>query len=312
MFSVVIPLYNKELTIRRTLLSALNQSYKKMEIIVVNDGSTDSGPMIVESMIKDNRQIRQLHQENKGVSAARNLGIQASEKQYIAFLDGDDEWLPEHLQDTKSLIHHYPECGFYAARYFLRALDGKQRAAIINGLPKDFEGIIENYFDIASRSDPPVWSSAVCARKDALLDIGGFPEGVPLGEDLLTWARLAARYPLAYSMKCNSIYYLSSSETYDTPPGRIPPEDDIVGKGLKALLENMADPRHKSLRKYCSIWHKMRASFYLRLGMNHEARREIKLAFKYHYFHRLLIYWLLTFLPLTLVQHTFRRLAIRS
>ena len=90
MISVVIPLYNKEKQIKRTLQSVLTQTFQDFEIVIVNDGSTDNSTIEVEK-IKDSR-IRLIHQENAGVSAARNKGIEEAKYELIAFLDADDEW----------------------------------------------------------------------------------------------------------------------------------------------------------------------------------------------------------------------------
>ena len=92
MISVVIPLYNKEKQIANTLRSVFAQTYTDYEIIVVNDGSTDNSVAVVESL--NDPRIRLIHQKNAGVSAARNRGIEEARGEYIALLDGDDEWKP--------------------------------------------------------------------------------------------------------------------------------------------------------------------------------------------------------------------------
>jgi glycosyltransferase involved in cell wall biosynthesis len=95
--SVIIPAYNAEQYIEETVISVLNQSYQKFEIIIINDGSTDStGKIIDELSKKDNRIIVQ-HRENSGVSASRNVGIDMSKGEYLAFLDADDYWLEDNL-----------------------------------------------------------------------------------------------------------------------------------------------------------------------------------------------------------------------
>ena len=94
-FSVVIPLYNKEETISETIHSVLSQTFDNFEVIVVNDGSRDNGPSVV-GKIQD-RRIIMVHQENAGVSAARNKGTEIALGEYIAFLDGDDKWKKNHL-----------------------------------------------------------------------------------------------------------------------------------------------------------------------------------------------------------------------
>ncbi|PKN38346.1 MAG: glycosyl transferase [Deltaproteobacteria bacterium HGW-Deltaproteobacteria-2] len=301
-FSVVIPLYNKESTVERSIRSVLRQSVQDFEIIVVNDGSTDNGTLIVES-IKDSR-IRLIHQANQGVSAARNRGIIEAKHEFIAFLDADDEWLPEFLKRIRRMVDRFPECDLYATRYYFDS-SSRRRSAIVRGLPDDFEGIIGNYFNIALNSNPPVWSSATCVRKSVLAKIGGFPVGVKSGEDLLTWARIASRYPVAYSMDCLSVFYQSPSEFSEGRPTRVPAHDNIVGNGL-AELQNIVDKDARPfLCRYCALWHKMRASCYLRLDMRSEARHEIVKALHYDVRLILIIYLILSFLPSSIIRKAF-------
>lgn len=296
-FSIVVPLYNKGDTVERAIRSALNQTVQDFEIIVVNDGSTDNGAAVVES-IGDSR-IRLIHQENQGVSAARNRGIAEARYELIAFLDADDEWLPKFLETIRRLVDRYPDCGLYATRYFLHSSLGKLQQAFVLGLPDTFEGILENYFQIAVKSHPLVWTSATCVRKPTLSKIGGFPVGVTSGEDLLTWARIAIKNNIAYSSVCCSIYY-------EMPSGQIPDNDDVVGRGLEALLKATVPSERSSLIHYCALWHKMRASLYLRSGMRSKAYDEICQALKYHFKMILLAYWFISFFPTTVILSIFR------
>ena len=102
MFSIVIPLYNKAHTIERTLSTVLNQSFKEFEVVIVNDGSTDNSEEVIRNFTSDSR-IKIINQENQGVSAARNKGVSLSSFEYVAFLDGDDEWLPDYLLKMKEV-----------------------------------------------------------------------------------------------------------------------------------------------------------------------------------------------------------------
>src|SRR5690625_357019 len=106
MFTVVIPLYNKESTIEETLKSVQNQTISDFDIIVVNDGSTDRSRERA-ARLTDSR-IKILAQPNKGVSAARNLAIRHSTSPYIATLDADDIWLPDYLEEQKRMIAAFP------------------------------------------------------------------------------------------------------------------------------------------------------------------------------------------------------------
>src|SRR5690554_2358538 len=106
MFSVVIPLYNKEKYISLTLKSVLNQSFKDFEILIVNDGSTDRSVEVVKKF--DDSRIRLVDQPNAGVSAARNKGIKEAKFDWVAFLDADDRWDVEFLSEIANAIKKYP------------------------------------------------------------------------------------------------------------------------------------------------------------------------------------------------------------
>lgn len=112
MISIVIPLYNKAHTIVNTLSSVFAQTYMDYEVVIVDDGSTDKSVQVIEEHFDDIR-IRIIQQENKGVSVARNRGVDESKGDYVAFLDGDDEWHPEYLQTMVELIRQYPTAGLF-------------------------------------------------------------------------------------------------------------------------------------------------------------------------------------------------------
>lgn len=103
MISVIIPVYNREKTIRKSIESVLNQTYKDLEIIIVDDGSNDNSKQIIEN-IQDDR-IKYVYQENAGACVARNHGIDISNGKYIAFHDSDDIWLPEKLEKQYDALH---------------------------------------------------------------------------------------------------------------------------------------------------------------------------------------------------------------
>jgi glycosyltransferase involved in cell wall biosynthesis/SAM-dependent methyltransferase len=271
MFSVVIPLYNKEQTIERAIRSVLNQTVRDFEIVVVNDGSTDGSPRVVRTM--PDRRIRMVHQENQGVSAARNRGIAEARSELVAFLDADDEWRPRFLETVTRLVRDFPEAAVFATAYLFCGEGRCTWAPRFKGIPGGrWEGILTDYFAVAARSDPPVWSSAVAIRKGAIAHVGGFPVGVTSGEDLLTWAKLAVHYKIAFSKVPLSLFHLGS-----TGPAaslrRLPEMDDPVGRGLRELRNSV--PRcHKSpFRRYIALWDKMRASVLLRAGRRSAALR---------------------------------------
>jgi glycosyltransferase involved in cell wall biosynthesis len=114
-FSIVIPLYNKEKDIENTLDSVFNQTLSDYEIIIVNDGSTDASELIVSSL-KDPR-IKLITKKNEGVSKTRNFGVENASAEHIVFLDADDYWYNNHLENLNSLIINYPKESWYATAY---------------------------------------------------------------------------------------------------------------------------------------------------------------------------------------------------
>lgn len=103
--SVIIPLFNKAPYVSRALASVTKQTFKDFELIVVDDGSTDEGPRIVEAC--DDSRIRLVSQENSGPGAARNRGLAEARGELIAFLDADDEWFPDYLKESVRLLDEY-------------------------------------------------------------------------------------------------------------------------------------------------------------------------------------------------------------
>ena len=205
-FSIVIPLYNKEKHILDTINTVLGQSFQDFEIVVVNDGSKDNGPEIV-SNISDSR-IRIIHQENAGVSSARNVGIKESTGEYIALLDADDLWLENHLQNIHELIKKYPDFGLYACAYKTRIEGAQDRSINVYGLPGDSDLVkIPNYFESVAYGDNLVWSSAVCIPRKIFVENDiWFPVGEKYGEDQYVWARIAVQFEIAYCKIASAIY----------------------------------------------------------------------------------------------------------
>lgn len=280
MISVVIPLYNKEQQIGYTLQSVLHQTFQQFEIVIVDDGSTDGSVAEVEK-IHDDR-IRLIHQKNAGVSAARNRGIAEAKYDLIAFLDADDEWKSGYLETQYGLYQKYPECSVYACNYEFHNAEGKVISTIVHKLPfKSEDGILCNYFEVASCSHPPLWTSAVVVKKEAILAIGGFPMGIKSGEDLLTWARLAVRYKIAYTTEIKAIYNLGEGYNFSNLPSRRQDENDPVGKFLLQLYKEHI-PHPIGMRKYISHWHKMRASVAIRYGEKRETIIETLISLRYN------------------------------
>jgi|LGOV01.1.fsa_nt_gb glycosyltransferase involved in cell wall biosynthesis len=213
MISVVTPLFNKRSTIRRCVESVLSQTDPAREYIIVNDGSSDDSANIVSSM--SNSDIKLVTQPNRGVSAARNRGVQEAVSKYVAFVDADDYWSPQFLEEIQFLMRKHPGCNMYCCRYHYIKANGI--AYYPGRWPKQKHGygILDNYYEAACKG-PVVHSSNVVVKRRALLELGGFPEGVHTGEDMDTWARLAFDGSVCMSGKTLSNYVQNASADTST------------------------------------------------------------------------------------------------
>lgn len=266
MISVIIPLYNKAPFITSTLQCVLQQTFTHYEIVVVDDGSTDDGVARVESVADD--RIRIIRQKNGGVSAARNRGIAEARGEFVAFLDADDEWKPDYLSSQMELVRKYPQCDVFASNYEFRNVEGKVTHTIINKLPfESIDGVLDNYFEVASCSHPPLWTSAVMVRKAAIQSVGGFPVGIKSGEDLLTWARLAVKYQIAYSTKVLSTFVNSCINDNSKPKERFSEEDAVLNGLQKLYLTESNCVVKKQLKCYILRWYKIQCVIMLEIGM---------------------------------------------
>lgn len=218
-FSVVIPLYNKETTIQRAIRSVLAQTYPRFELIVVDDGSSD-GSLARAREIQD-RRIRIVCQTNGGVSTARNRGIAVAQNDWVAFLDADDEWLPDFLEGLAGLQSSFPQCGLLASGYLGSDPDGSRSFH-----PREFphppgwQGILANFYEYLPAY--PFCSSSVAVRKELLGQIGGFPTFLHKGEDTHTWIRLYQLTPFAFRNEVGAVYHREA-------PNRSSPQPTLLG-----------------------------------------------------------------------------------
>jgi len=205
MFTVIIPLFNKAAYIEKAIHSVLSQTFQEFELIVVDDGSTDITPLPPNRGFKDFRleclellgdRARFIHQENQGVSTARNNGVKLAKYDYIAFLDADDWWEPTYLKEIKGLIEGYPEAGIYGSSYYI-VKNGQKRLATI-GVETDFEMGIINYFRVYAKTlCMPLTSISVIISKTIFESENGFKPTLKLGEDFDLWVKVANNYPVA-------------------------------------------------------------------------------------------------------------------
>lgn len=187
---VVIPVFNGEAYVEATVRSVLEQTVSPRRVIVVDDGSTDGTPDILTRLAQADARVLYLPRSNAGVSAARNAGIAASSAPFIAFLDADDIWLPEKLeQQIQAFERGGPETGIVHSSYFCIDQNGVSIPGMLIFEPKQRGDIfmpllLEGY--VLSGS-----ASSVMVRRDVLDRAGHFDERLFHGEDWDLWIRLA-------------------------------------------------------------------------------------------------------------------------
>lgn len=269
LISVIIPLYNKEKHIKKTIFSVLDQTFNNFEIIVVNDGSTDNSLKALDT-IKDKR-LNIFSTINQGVSKARNYGISKATGKFIAFLDADDIWFNHHLEDLKKLQKQFPNCGLYCKAYFKKEgnLEIPSRYNFIpNNTP--WKGIVEDYFN-ASIINNIAWTSAVMVPKSVLEALSGFDEKITLGagEDTDLWIRIALKYNVAFSNKISAIHMLDSIN-------RISNSNTNLRRFINLNQYNNSAKGNSSLKKFLDLNRYSIAIQYKLINNNKKAQEYIR------------------------------------
>ena len=230
--SVIVPVYNAERYLRKCVDSILAQTLPKdeYEIILVDDGSTDKSPAIcdeytkqkptsgsslkgresfasvwgVEGRVGDRPHIRVIHQANQGVAMARNIGIKASNGEFVAFLDADDWWAPTYLEQMLQVAADYPQAGIIGSNYVKVRLGREQRFF------DDVSTGYVDYFALYTTIAQPLWTGSVLVRRSALRDVEEagcfFKPWLKLGEDFDLWVRLSLTTKVAFLNKDLAYY----------------------------------------------------------------------------------------------------------
>ena len=186
--SVVIPTFNRAHTLKRCIDSVLAQSFAPIEILIVDDGSTDETSELLRYY---ENKIITYKTENRGVSAARNFAVAKSTGDWIALLDSDDEWLPNRLKDQADYLKQFPNLNLvHGEEIWIR--NGKR----VNQkkIHKKTGGYIyQNCLPLCCISP-----SASLIKKETLLKLGGFDESYPVCEDYDLWLKFTSKYEVGF------------------------------------------------------------------------------------------------------------------
>lgn len=205
LFSVVIPLYNKEDYILDTLNSVLNQEYQNFEVIIVNDGSTDKSLKVVESLVDPRINIFSIL--NSGVSVARNLGITKSKGSFVSLLDGDDYWYSNHLSNFITAINKFPNEVVFCNNYEIQLSENIKRTPKYSYLPNKKKYVTINDYFKSSLINSIAWTSAVCISKSIFKNNNyWFDKNMTSGQDTDLWIRLGLGFSFIFNKEITATH----------------------------------------------------------------------------------------------------------
>lgn len=190
--SVIIPVYNRPFELRRAVDSVLQQTIDVDDIIIIDDGSSDETNNVIKILLQQHSNIKCITQTNQGVSAARNQGIKQSNSDWIAFLDSDDEWLPNKVDVFLTHLQQHPECQlFHSDEIWIR------NGVRVNAMKKHKKrgGMIFKHCLPLCVISP----SASILHKSLFTKVGLFDEDLPACEDYDLWLRICHDTPVCFS-----------------------------------------------------------------------------------------------------------------
>jgi glycosyltransferase involved in cell wall biosynthesis len=214
--SVVIPSYNCAAYIAQTLASVLAQTVEGLELLLVDDGSTDDTVAIAQSL--GDRRVRVIQQTNGGVCKARNRGIAEAAAPFICLLDHDDWWLPGKLQRQLQALAVHPDAGVAYSRFERWHADPASGvfpppesfdfSAVADDIDPDYSGWVHHQFLL----DCWMLTSTTMFRREVFARCGAFDEGLPFSEDWELWLRLARDFPFVQLRRPTTLYRMHASQ----------------------------------------------------------------------------------------------------
>jgi glycosyltransferase involved in cell wall biosynthesis len=255
---VIIPTYNRSEFLQSAISSVLNQTFEELALIVVDDASKDNTQFVVNSF-KDKRIEYIQHPVNRGEAVARNTGVSTARAEFVAFLDDDDEWLPEKLRFAFDLLKNSPAKvgGVYTGYFMVEQLTGLTRSC------KRPERRGDIYLDMA-RGNVIGTPSAVLLRRECFEKVGVFDQSIPWMLDYDMWIRIAKEFHFECIKEPLIKYHVHKNQISNNA--------SIRAKGLEAILSKHRD--------FFSLDQTTHSRFYYDLGLAYGESKQFGKAWK--------------------------------
>lgn len=238
LITVVIPTYNRALTIERAVKSVITQTYKNLEIIIVDDASTDNTCDILNKLEIENNIHIIKHEQNMGGSVARNTGIYAAKGEYIAFLDSDDEWLPNKLSEQMKIIRKDKEVGMVYTNYYLVDQDTNKIMSLYTN--KHINNVLYNLLFCNFIGS----TSTILVKKDCMMKICGFDANLPSCQDWDIYIRIAHLYKIVGIDEPLIKYYIHNNSITGSQEKSLMGHEIVLNKILE-IAENSSIYKNK-------------------------------------------------------------------
>jgi glycosyltransferase involved in cell wall biosynthesis len=259
-----VPCYNRAALLKRAVNSVLAQTLTDFELIIVDDGSTDDTAGVLRQF--SDVRIRLLrNDENEGAARARNRGIQAARGEWVAFLDSDDEWLPQRLEcQMEAMERGSTEAAVAYCPIVVHSRKGGKVSQPLRALP---EGAVLD--DLLRNLRPPT-ASAFMVKRRALLEVGGFDEAMSSGHDIDLWLRLAQEgYHFSACNEALVVWHWHDQKRVSTDPGALVQGYELFQQRWGPVMKQQI-----GYDGYCR-W-KKRRSYWIRLVLWSRVQREMR------------------------------------
>jgi glycosyltransferase involved in cell wall biosynthesis len=235
--TIVIPTYNRSLLLKRAVQSVLNQTYSNLEVLIVDDKSTDKTEEVARELEKKDDRVRYIRQaKNQGAPAARNRGIKEAKGKYIGLLDDDDEYLKDKIELQVEKFKNNPRLGLVYGGFRVIREAGEKK-------PVDKQAKQKGDVSRKLLNRCFIGSPTVLVKREAFEKVGGFDENLQSCQDWDMWYRISKEYPFDYIDRVVAKYYLHDSEQITTNWAK-----KVQG------VTRIFDKQKKDLEKYPKIY----------------------------------------------------------